>query len=317
MEPSTKQPVGRRFRLVEGLAILVILVLLAALALPAILKSREGSREAMCQNNLRKLSSAIQQYHESFTMYPISMGPWDGASFSSSPEQNEGLNGKGWIVSVLPQLGEQALYDRFVSGFDGTFLGGQGFRSPAVKDALNMQLPVLQCPSDPSVREPAPEQWQWFGSPMAVTNYKGVLGDSKIGGDLSSHEGTMPDCHMFGGCNGLFYRVTFREPQSLKKVTDGISSTFLVGEDVPEHNNHSAAFYANTDYASCHAPLNFFPDPPRPDDWFDVISFRSRHPGGAHFAMVDGSVRFVSQGIEHGLYRALSTKAGGEKVSVP
>jgi hypothetical protein len=265
MEPSTTQPSGRRFRLVEVFAILVIVGLVAALALPAVQKSREISRESQCQDNLKKLASAIQQYHESFTIFPINMGPWDGASFSTSPEQNAGLNGKGWIVSILPQLDQQPLFDRFVPGFNGTFLAGGGFASPAVKEALQTQLPVLQCPADPSVREPSPEQWQWLGTPLAVTNYKGVLGDSKIGGALSSHDGSMPDCHMFGDCTGLFYRVTFREPQSLKKVKDGVSSTLMVGEDVPEHNNHSAAFYSNTDYASCHAPINFFSGPASPE----------------------------------------------------
>ena len=47
----------------------------------------------------------------------------------------------------------------------------------------------------------------------------------------------------------------------MSKVRDGTSKTLMVGKDVAEHNVHSAAFYSNGDYASCHAPLNYFPDP--------------------------------------------------------
>ena len=91
----------------------------------------------------------------------------------------------------------------------------------------------------------------------------------------------------------------------------------MVGEDVAFHNHHSTAYYCNGDYSSCHAPLNYMPDPPTPNDWWNVISFRSLHPGGAQFCLADGSVHFVSETIDYDLYRALSTKAGGEVAQVP
>ena len=81
------------------------------------------------------------------------------------------------------------------------------------------------------------------------------------------------------GCNGLFFRVSYQDPQRLAMVRDGTSNTFMVGEDIPEHNYRSGAYYANSDFSSCHAPLNYFPDPPTPYDWFNIVSFRSRHPG--------------------------------------
>jgi prepilin-type N-terminal cleavage/methylation domain-containing protein/prepilin-type processing-associated H-X9-DG protein len=44
-------------------------------------------------------------------------------------------------------------------------------------------------------------------------------------------------------------------------------------------------------------------------------AFRSLHPGGANFAMADGSVRFLKQTISDVPYQALGTRAGGEVLS--
>ncbi|MDG3003347.1 DUF1559 domain-containing protein [Paludisphaera mucosa] len=59
-----------------------------------------------------------------------------------------------------------------------------------------------------------------------------------------------------------------------------------------------------------------------PNDWINVpacvdygnMGFRSMHPGGAQFAMVDGSVRYIRDQIDKAAYRALATRAGGEVV---
>jgi prepilin-type processing-associated H-X9-DG protein len=51
-------------------------------------------------------------------------------------------------------------------------------------------------------------------------------------------------------------------------------------------------------------------------DWPYIYSFRSRHPGGLHFAFVDGTVHFVNTTISLTAYRALATIAGNEVVTV-
>jgi len=148
-------------------------------------------------------------------------------------------------------------------------------------------------------------------------NYKGCIGDDQIGGTESVHQGSMPDCHRTRNCNGFYWRHEYLNPIDFKKVTDGLSHTFMVGEDVASQNWHSCPFYGNDVYDTCGAPLNYFPQPPTPDEWWNVMTFRSMHPAGANFCMGDGSVSFVDELIDYKLYRALSTKAGGELAQLP
>lgn len=45
-----------------------------------------------------------------------------------------------------------------------------------------------------------------------------------------------------------------------------------------------------------------------------MITARSAHPGGVNLLMADGSLRFVSDGIEQHVWRAFGTRNGGELV---
>ncbi|MEZ6131873.1 MAG: DUF1559 domain-containing protein [Planctomycetaceae bacterium] len=47
---------------------------------------------------------------------------------------------------------------------------------------------------------------------------------------------------------------------------------------------------------------------------YGIVSARSMHPGGAHVQLGDASVRFVSENIDLGVWRALGSRNGGEVV---
>jgi prepilin-type processing-associated H-X9-DG protein len=251
-----------------------------------------------------------------------------------------GYNGKGWIVDILPAMEENALNDAIMSALKNSTgaknfsitgpAAGNGMGHPSIRQMLEGQISWLSCPSDASAR-PSVDQFYWDKSgrvTTATTSYKGCIGDSVVGsgagGDLGPFPsfGSTPDCHNTAECNGLLWRATYFNPIPFKKVPDGVSKTLMVGEGVVEQDYHSAAFFADGDWASCGVPLNFFITPQTkefitlPPQWQQARGFKSRHPGGAHFVMADGSVHFVTEGIDHNIYRALSTRNGGETASV-
>lgn len=60
--------------------------------------------------------------------------------------------------------------------------------------------------------------------------------------------------------------------------------------------------------------------PPNDERWDCTNSFysearmsaRSRHTGGVHLLLCDGSIRFVSENVSLTIWRGLSTRSGGE-----
>ncbi|TWT86658.1 hypothetical protein Mal64_34870 [Pseudobythopirellula maris] len=285
-------------------------------------------------------------------LYHRPVGP-DGGSLDIG-KGGPGYSGKGWITELLPYIEEQPLYDAMSPGFTGNFypqsnLFGKGMYNKDIRDDIQKQLPLITCPSDGISPRPSLVQFYFRGLPVATTNYKGCIGDSIIDTTESYDPGTLAtnsdfgavsdppqptdigsaDCHNTVDCNGLIWRASYFRPVKLAKITDGQSKTFLIGEAVPAQDDHSAAFFSDGDWATCGIPLNvldFDVPPTQADDyresvfyieWYRYRGFKSLHPGGAFFAMADGSVHFISDGIETPVYRGLATRNGEEAVSLP
>jgi prepilin-type N-terminal cleavage/methylation domain-containing protein len=335
------------FTLVELLVVIAIIGILVALLLPAIQAAREAARRSSCTNNLKNLGLAVLNHHDVMKHFPVNMGAY------IDQESDKDQPGAGWILNTLPQLEEQSLFDQFraAGAFNGNFVGSACIRPlPNVGIAsttngvsaprlMRTQLSVLQCPSDDSVKELSTKQYQW-PCEAALTSYKGVIDDTwanESGGGTFSNEipaeyrsgnyrdppptgsgGTTYDCHRDIRCRGFFFRQSYQRPVKIAKVTDGTSKTLMIGEDVPEFNYHSVAFYSNGSWCSCNAPLNYgLGQPPERiavDAWYDAQGFRSKHPGGVQFCLADGSVRLISDSVNHLFYRTSCTRDGNETV---
>jgi len=345
----------RGFTLIELLVVIAIIGVLVALLLPAVQAAREAARRIQCGNNLKNIGLGIQNYASAKNYLPYST-PYAGSSANDcegnlvvnydttaveyigpgrcSELDKTGRTGKGWITELLPYLEQQPLYERFKSGlaFEGNFTLAKGMRrndpaNPIVREAIATPLSLLACPSDQSAGKPAQNLFWFININAAPTSYKGVAGDTVVGESLpvrfNADWGSTPDCHDKTGCNGVIWRTTWFQKVQLKSISDGTSNTLAVGESIVELDLHSVAYFSDGDWASTNAQLNFSPDSEAQssatwaaDNWYDLRGFRSRHPGGVHFAMVDGSVQFLNAIIEHKTYRALSTRAGGEVVSL-
>jgi len=339
---------SRGFTLVELLVVIAIIGILVALLLPAIQAAREAARRTSCVNNLKNLGLAVLNHHDIKKHFPVS----NGTPYPDEAPPNS-QTGVGWILNSLPQLEEQSLFDQFKAGgaFEPRFREiavGKGLPNTGLASAKNgiscpalmqTQIAVLQCPSDSSEKRVRDDQSEWRNPPtlVAVTNYKGVADDTFLGQTFGGSVGnngpgikyisgpyTEPapiyagpnDCHNNLRCRGIFFRQSWQRPVKISSITDGTSHTFMIGEDLPDYNNHSTAYYGNGDWCSCNLPLNNLlnvsPANLNLEHWWDQQSFRSRHPGGAQFCMADGSVRFVAENIDNQTYRVACSRNGDE-----
>ncbi len=288
------------FTLIELLVVIAIIAILIGLLLPAVQKVREAANRATCSNKLKQLGLAALNHHEQMGVFPAGKSPWWEGSRPTNP-----LTGRGWILETLPFMEQDNLFNQFAPSQTGNLWSVPGL--------MATRLPGLVCPSDPDGGRNRTDQYQWGGTIVAVTNYKGVLGDGRMGGWGT---GT-PDCHNTNGtCRGIFYRNSYQDALGMAAILDGSSNTFMIGEDLPRWNLHSTAFYSNGDYASCNFPLNTNPANNDPGHWPSAMTFRSRHPQGANFCLADGSVRYVRNAVDFATYRAMCTRNGGEVANV-
>ncbi|TVS09835.1 MAG: DUF1559 domain-containing protein [Planctomycetaceae bacterium] len=121
-----KSPVARR--LIQGLVLLGILVVLAALLLPAVRSAREPARRSQCANNLKNIAWALRNYAAEYEcLPPVYTVDADGKPLHS------------WRTLILPFIEQAALYDRI----DLT----KPWDDPVNQHASEVSLSVYRCPS--------------------------------------------------------------------------------------------------------------------------------------------------------------------------
>jgi len=286
--------------LIELLVVLTVIGVLVALLLPAVQSARETARRLTCRNRLKQLGLALHGYHDAWGLFPLNAG---------IGEYNETNIGTSWLTRVLPHIDEGPLY--------GSIQWGESLLHLDNDRASKTKVISFLCPSDTT---PAilPNRRN-SNDPRAVTNYKACLGSNWAWGPFSPIQSSAGrnanDTNGLENCNGFLCRGGDIPPPltRLADVTDGTSATFAVGEAVPEWTWHTWWYGFNASTAACAVRLNHWYRPGTGlADWFENYSFSSRHRGGGHFLMIDGSVRYVSENISESVYREAATIQGAE-----
>ena len=327
------------FTLVELLVVIAIIGILVALLLPAIQAAREAARRSQCLNNCRQLGIAIHNYHDSKKELPPSR-MWDG--------------GFTWAGTVLPYIEGNSIAAR--ANFTKDFKD----QPDEVKKTI---VDTFLCPSRPRSQtlnyisgEPI-EGVVHRTTGVAVTgaggeSNRGIQGDyACISSTFRSGDGGFD--HVFDGAIVLPKTTsiagggkTFKSRTSFRTITDGLSKTFLVGENsywmasrtsIYDGLNNPGAILGLGSLDRVKAAL---PDGGRGVDFtkreggsvaqseFEYpgtgcssgagcnVWFGSDHTGIINVTMGDGSSRSISKDTELAILENYVTRAGNETGSL-
>jgi prepilin-type N-terminal cleavage/methylation domain-containing protein len=334
------------FTLIELLVVIAIIAILIALLLPAVQQAREAARRTQCRNHMKQFGLGLHNYHDNFNTFPVS-GTNVANTAPSGPQAN-------WIVRTLPYMDQSPIYNKVNFSFpggvfdqplpDGTFLRGVSIPylhcpSDAYPEKVLFQNMANWDQTLTNYSGSAGSQWVSSGRAAC----RPFVGFAQYGDTVAERGATCNPGQLSGFFGWGCVAVRIRD------VTDGTSNTIIVGEILPScamvdpsnTNTPVAWYWVNgpqnggttitpiNEYTSCRGSTKIsIPDcanPPTPPttgaaarhvDHARQFSygFKSRHVGGVHFTLADGSVRFVSENINHQMYQALGGKADGKTI---
>jgi prepilin-type processing-associated H-X9-DG protein len=261
---------------------------------------REAATRAECQNNLKQLGLAAHNHHESLKAMP--------PGFVTLPvKQNNGV-----FISLLPFVEKDAVYKlwKFTPAGSANWgvIANAGTTAPAATS-----VKTYLCPS--GCGAPVIGYENWSGYNMGLTCYLANAG-------TRSYQVQSKD--------GMFFE---NSKVRIKDVLDGSSNTLLFGErnyrqpsvngctlDTWDWGAWGAAtgviYDMGDSHGSSRVPINTVCSATvNQDDRLNA--FGSMHGSGANFVFADGSVRFLTSDTNLVTLQALSTRNGGETVTVP
>lgn len=318
----------KAFTLVELLVVIAIIGILIALLLPAVQAAREASRRSACQNNMKQVCLAAQNYVSAKKRFPASS--YDPKILSASNPSPLPYSFRAYLLPYHEDTALHSLINFKLHWID-----------PANLQAYLTPLPVYKCPSR------NPTELVWGGdspvtgalveSPLAA-HYYAIMGGN-IGCSTNTRTTAMPYVYtVLGGCsgsqsqtgpygiNGIMYPMS---QTRVGEITDGLSKTFLIGEaawDIYAIRawicGSGASTGANWGWAARNItnPINSVRA--GATDWSASIlinqsSLGSQHFGGATIGNADGSVHFVSENADLNVLRAFASRANGETYPEP
>ncbi len=325
------------FTLIELLVVIAIIAVLISLLLPAVHQARAAARRTQCKNNLKQLALAVHNYIDVATVLPPS-ACIDPAITATGNNGSWGVHGR-----ILPFLDQGNLYNSvnlteawdFQSAIDG------------------LKIPGYSCPSDPrsdESRDPGSGKVTLYPTSYGFNFgtwfvYDPTTGD---GGDGAFFPNARLPIAAFtdGASNTLMaaevkawtpYRRNAGPPTTTipdtiadaeAAIASGVQFKNTGHTEWPDGRVHHHGFttamnpntatgcsdgtttYSECDYNSWQEGRNGLAGSPS----YAIITSRSYHAGVVQAALVDGSVRTISENIDRTTWRSLGTRSSGEIV---
>ncbi|QDU59488.1 hypothetical protein Pan216_03160 [Planctomycetes bacterium Pan216] len=328
----------RAFTLVELLVVIAVIGVLVSLLLPAVQQAREAARRSQCANKLRQLAVALHSYAETHQVLPpssVNRGRLSCPGGLDVASDSAGWGRAPWTVLVLPYLEQQQMYEQF--NLEQSFAQHRGqSNSSTAFDANRVAQRMLNtsfvCPSNP------------IASAANEANESCYL--AVMGGGPSSEACAFDNSLLRGLWNNGMMHIN--SSHRVEDASDGTSRTVLLGETKYQLSAVTSASIGNENggrtWACSARNTRIGPDAQavalsepinQPRRNFDSTNadgtipngvgskstyvwgvfsraMGSFHPGGAHAAMVDGSVRFISDAADLAILQSIGRRDDGE-----
>lgn len=262
-------------RRVTIIGAVLLILFVAAVAVPFIARARLKANTETSRNNLRELAvfaSLHADPKQDPAKSPVEVPAGTIVLPGTLPDER-----LSWVVSVLPGMDQRKVSsEQLLGALDRT----KGWAAEPNQRVARTRLPVLLCPENtPEVPSGAP----------AVTCYVGV-------GGLGAGAAALPLTDPRAGA------VRYEAPTPFDRITDGISQTLLFGETRTEVGpwlrGGPSTVRGFDDSAGAPALVG------------SGGQFGGYFPGIVNFAMCDGSVRTFTAAVEPKVLFGLSTIAG-------
>ncbi|QDU87703.1 Type II secretion system protein G precursor [Pirellulimonas nuda] len=329
------------FTLVELLVVIAIIGILVALLLPAVQAAREAARRSGCQNNVRQIALAMLNYESAQGSLPPAR-----VTFGVDVADSAGRFGRNskWSpqARVLPYLEEsqfESLIDYERDYYDVQF--GDGLIGA-------YRVPIYLCPteekdevrlSSAGIPEHYPINygvnrgvWMVY-DPTGQRQELGAFQSSRATELRQVSDGTSKTLMLAEVKGWTPYKRdavhTSDTPPTLAEVC-GLAGSFKENSGHTEwvdgrshQTGFTAAFTPGTKVLCPQSGTEYDIDwvssregVSDTDRTYAAVTARSYHAGGTvNVAMVDGSAKGVTEGVDLVVWRALATRAGEETVS--
>jgi prepilin-type N-terminal cleavage/methylation domain-containing protein/prepilin-type processing-associated H-X9-DG protein len=314
------------FTLVELLVVIAIIGTLVGLLLPAVQAARESARRSSCTNNIKQLALALHNIHDANGKLPFASNVCD----SRYPEGTwKNYPWRTWNVDIMPFIEMADLYST---------INLQTFHH-STNPVRGKRMPAQECPSNPHAtrlqmvnKDSASGGFDWDGwyglSQTPVECYAVCAGPSRY------DPNTAYDCASSGSycldANSDFYNPFSANVPGMfspnapfqcrfKDVTDGLSTTIMIGERNGEQVLTGSAFSglwrAFLTGIRINSTTKSFVDPRANYSFTPGLS--SYHRGGASVAMADGSVTFLADGTDFVVFNSLGGRRDNQSARLP